>query len=436
MLYRTQYENYGVAVELLVAGLNHRTAPLEVREKLAVSKGQLPETLKAIGSYLDQGVILSTCNRSEVYSLGPEEHLEKSLHKFLFDQFGISSTDVDRYLYTYRQEECIRHLFRVTSSLDSMILGEGQILKQVKDAFEAAVVGNTVQGPLAQLFHRAIRVGKRVRRDTEISRNALSVSRACVELARRLLGDLGERKVLVIGTGDAGKLAARALKESGVSAMLVTNRTYDRAEELAAALGGEAVPFDQMPEALSNIDIVIGSTGSPGYILQQDMLTDVMATRPHRPMFLIDIAVPRDIDPESAGVPNVHLYDVDDLQSISDDNRHEREQEARKAEAIVAQEVEQFLDWYGTLEVVPTITKFREKAEDIRARELSKLMRKLDHKLTSVEIDSLDAMTRALVNKLLHGPTTSLKERSSPEKLRLARELFNLEEQPISESEE
>ena len=423
-------------MELFVAGLNHRTAPLEVRERLAVSKGQLPQTLKALRTYLDQGVVLSTCNRSEVYSLGPEQHLEKNLHQFLFDQFGISSTDVDRYLYSYRQEDCIRHLFRVTSSLDSMILGEGQILKQVKDAFDAAVRENAVQGPLAHLFHRAIRVGKRVRRDTGISRNAVSVSRACVELARQLMGDLAERKVLVIGTGDAGKLAARALKESGVGAMSVTNRTYERAEELADALDGEAVPFDQMLDVLKNMDIVIGSTGSPGYILQQNMLTTVMETRDHRPMFLMDIAVPRDIDPDAASVPNVHLYDVDDLQSISEDHRSEREQEARKAEEIVAQEVEQFLEWYRALEVVPTITKLRGKAEEIRATELSKLMKKLDHKLTSEEINALDAMTRALVNKLLHGPTTSLKEKASPEKLRLAREFFKLEDQPASYTDE
>ena len=423
-------------MEFLVVGLNHHTAPLEVREKLAVGKAQLSDALKAMGTYVGQGVILSTCNRSEVYTLGSDRAVERRLKEFLTDYFEVTSIDVDRYVYSYRHEECIRHLFRVASSLDSMILGEGQILRQVRDAFAAAAEEHTVQSPLSRLFHQALRVGKRVRRDTGISRNASSVSRACVELARQLLGDLRQLKGIVIGTGDAGKLAAVALKESGLARLAVTNRTFERAVELATELDGEAIPFQDMEAALQDVDIAIGSTGSPGHVLGESAISRAMATRPERPLFLIDIAVPRDIDPASAQLDNVFLYDVDDLQSISAANRLERERQALRAEEMVNGEVEQFLDWYRTLEVVPTIATIRKKAEKIRERELAKLLQRLDHKLTPADIESVETMSRAIVNKLLHDPTTHLRDHHSSAKIQLARELFNLEDETPSDSEE
>ena len=423
-------------MEFLVVGLNHRTAPLEVRERLAVTKAQLPEALRAMGSYLHQGIILCTCNRSEVYTAGRESNLQETLERFLSDYFDVPLIDVDRHFYSLRHEDCIRHLFRVGSSLDSMILGEGEILGQLRDAFKAAVQAKTVEGPMSRLFHQAIRVGKRVRRETDISRNALSVSRSCVELARRLLGDLSECRVLVVGIGDAGKLAARALKESGLNRMAVTNRTYRRAADLAKELGGTAIPFEDMANELKDVDVVISCTGSPGYVLEATAVREAMELRPGKPMFLIDIAVPRDIDPASGQIDNVFLYDVDDLQTISEANRLEREQEGRRAEEIVAQEVNQFLDWYRTLEVIPTITALRKRAEEIRERELDKLLRRMDHKLASSDIESLEAMTRAILNKLLHNPTTYLKEQHSSETIRLTRELFNLDEEAPSIAQE
>ena len=413
----------------LVAGLNHRTAPLEIRERLAVTEAQLPEAIKAMRGYLNQGIILSTCNRSEVYTVGTDDCMEEGIQRFLTGYFNVSAPELDRYLFSYRHEECIGHLFRVASSLDSMILGEGQILRQVKDAFDAAVQAKAAGGPLSRLFSQALRVGKRVRRETGISRNALSVSRACVELARRLLGDLRQLRVVVIGTGDAGELAVRALKKSGVSDVVVTNRTFDRAAELARELGAEAVPFEQMPNILESADIVISSTGSPGYILEAEAVRRAMAIRPQRPMFLIDIAVPRDIDPSTAQLSNVFLHDVDDLQTISEANRLEREREAGLADEIVTHEICQFLEWYGALDAIPTITTLRQEAEEIRERELAKLFKRLDHKLTAEELGSIETMTQALVKKLLHNPTAYLKEQRSPEKLRMARELFNLQDE-------
>jgi glutamyl-tRNA reductase len=310
-------------VEFLVVGLNHRTASLEIRERLAVPKAQLPEALHALSARVSQGVILSTCNRSEVYTAGTEDGLKGRVEEFLVDHFGVALEGVDRYLYSYQHEECVRHLFRVSSSLDSMIMGEGQILRQVRDAFEAAAQANTVQAPLSRVFHHALRVGKRVRRDTTIGKNALSVSRACVELARRILGDLSQLRVMVVGTGDAGKLAARALQDSGVKSVVVTNRTFQRAADLVGDLDAQAVPFEDMPRLLGEVDIVVGCTGSPGYVLDAGMVENAIARRPDKPLFLIDIAVPRDIDPDATEIPNVHLHDVDDLQAISNTNRLE-----------------------------------------------------------------------------------------------------------------
>ena len=413
-------------MEFLVVGLNHRTAPLQVREQLAVTKAQLPEALTAMGSNVGQGVILSTCNRSEAYTMGSERHLEYSVKEFLAGYFDVALVDVEPYLYCHRQGKCIHHLFRVASGLDSMILGEGEILHQVRDAFASAVRANTVHGPMSHLFHQAMRVGKRIRSETGISRNASSVSKACVQLARKLLGDLRHLRVMVIGSGDAGELAARALQGAGAHKIVVTNRTYELAEELARELAGEAIPFQDMSDALGDIDVVISSTGSPSYVLNATEVQDAMNLRPERPLFLLDIAVPRDINPVAAEVGNVFLYDIDDLQAISEANRAEQEWDVRRAEELVSQEVEQFLEWYRALEAVPTISALRKMADEIRAKELAKLLKRSDHKQTSEEIESLEVMTRAIVNKLLHNPTTYLREHQNPENLRLARELFNL----------
>jgi len=445
-------ETTGENLEFLVIGLNHRTAPVEVRELLSLNKEQLPDALSAMNGHGAPGVILSTCNRSEFYTLettgdtsgdapgdtpgitktgsrpNPEAGADR-VKQFLVERFGISLLDVDRYLYVYRGHECIHHLFRVASSLDSMILGEEQIIGQVRDAYEAATTAGTAQGPLAQLFQQALRVGRRVRRETGISRNALSVSRACVEMARSVLGDLANRRVLVVGAGEAGELAAEVLSLSGVSDITVTSRTYERAKELAANLSAQAVPFDGMPKALRESDIVIGCTGSPGYVLHADLIGDTMAARPDRPLFLIDIAVPRDIDPEAAQVKNVFLNDVDDLESASQASREKKAKEAEWAEELATDEAQQFRQWCLDLESLPTVIELRNRADQVRSFELRKTMRKLNGKLDAEALESLDAMTRAIVNKLLHDPTMFLKERKGPEELQVARDIFRLSEE-------
>jgi len=419
-------------LEFLVVGLNHRTAPVEVRERLSLNKEQLPEALSAMSGQQVGGVILSTCNRSEFYTLDlpnddPETGSDR-LKKFLVERFGISLLDIDRYLYVYRGYDCIHHLFRVSSSLDSMILGEEQIIGQVRDAYEAATTAGTAQGPLAQLFQQALRVGRMVRRETGISRNAFSVSRACVEMAKSVLGDLSSSRVLVVGAGEAGELAAEVLSLSGVTDITVTNRTFQRAEELAANLSARAVPFDGMPKALRDTDIVIGCTGSPGYVLQADLIGNTMAARPGRPLLLIDIAVPRDIDPEAAKVKNVFLNDVDDLESATQASREKKAREAEWAEELATDEAQQFRQWCLDLEALPTVIKLRNRADQVRSFELNKTLRKLNGSLDEEALESLDAMTRAIVNKLLHDPTMFLKERKGPDELKVAREIFRLGE--------
>ena len=423
-------------MEFLVVGLNHRTAPVEIRERLALNKEQLPDALNAMSNHGVGGVILSTCNRSEFYTLDTAEDSSQAgadrVKRFLVERFGISLLDVDRYLYVYRGYECIHHLFRVSSSLDSMILGEEQIIGQVRDAYESATIaGGTAQGPMAQLFQQALRVGRRVRRETGISRNALSVSRACVDMAKSVLGDLSDRRVLVVGAGEAGELAAEVLSLSGVRDITVTNRTYQRAEELAANLSAQALPFDGMPKALQESDIVIGCTGSPGYVLQADLIGDTMAARPDRPLFLIDIAVPRDIDPDAAQVQNVFLNDVDDLESATQAAREKKAQEAEWAEALATDESQQFRQWCLDLEALPTVIELRHRADQVRSFELHKTMRKLNGQLDEAALESLDAMTRAIVNKILHDPTMFLKERKGPEELKVARDIFRLSEEGL-----
>ena len=424
-------------MEFLVVGLNHRTAPVEVRERLSLNKEQLPEALSAMNNHGASGVILSTCNRSEFYTLdlpenpsteGPKSGADR-VKDFLVERFGISLLDVDRYLYVYRGYDCIHHLFRVASSLDSMILGEEQIIGQVRDAYETATAAGTAQGPLAQLFQQALRVGRRVRRETGISRNALSVSRACVEMAKSVLGDLSRRRVLVVGAGEAGELAAEVLSLSGVTDITVTNRTFQRAEELAANLSALAIPFNGMPKALRESDIVIGCTGSPGYVLEAGLISDTMAVRPDRPLLLIDIAVPRDIDPQAAQVQNVYLNDVDDLESASQASREKKAKEAEWAEELTTDEAQQFRQWCLDLEALPTVIELRNRADQIRSLELHKTVRKLNGQLDAAALESLDAMTRAIVNKLLHDPTMFLKERKGPEELQVAREIFRLSEE-------
>ena len=413
--------------DFAVVGLNHRTAPVEVREAVSWSAAQLPALLAEMEGCGVAGVPLSTCNRSEFYFLSsPTGDAALRLRELITRQFGVADESLEKHLYEHHGYGAIHHLFRVASGLDSMILGEDQIIGQVRRAYHDASECGAIPGLLARLFQQSSRVGRRVRRESGIGRHSLSVSRACVEMARSVVGDLTSSCVLVVGAGEAGETAAEALSIAGARQLTVVNRTYSRAEELAGRLSAEAVSFDRLPEALAQSDIVIGCTGSPGYVLPASLIGETMSARPDRPLFLMDIAVPRDIDPQAQAVTNVSLCDIDDLESVIRTSREERAQEAAQAEALAAEEAWQFENWRRSLDSLPPVIDLRRRADGVRRAELERTLRRLNGKLTSEERESLDAMTRAIVNKLLHSPTVYMKEQAPQDSRQTADDIFGL----------
>ena len=432
-------------MNLLTLGLNHRTAPLDLREKLAIEADDLPRSLGQLGQRVGQAVVLSTCNRLEVYSLEQDgADVASALTEYLSAHSGLAPRELEPFLYLHRGNECVQHLFNVASGLDSMIVGESQILGQVRTAFSAASQEGHMRGPLSRLFHQALRVGRRVQRETQIGRHSRSVSQAAVRLARGLLGDLSRSRVLVIGAGDAGQLVARTLSNAGVREMVVVNRTYWRAQDLARDLGGTAAPFDQLPRELEMADVVISSTGSPGHVLDMATVRQAMSQRRGRPVLFIDIAVPRDIDPLVKELDGVQLYDIDSLELVSEAQPEELRQDVARAQGIIAEELDKFVFWWESLDVVPVIAAIRDRAEDMRQAEVAKTLQKVKHQwgdaLPSDCLErltvQLEAMSSALVKKLLHHPTMYLREGRDPERLQLTREMFKLDSpsDPSSES--
>jgi glutamyl-tRNA reductase len=399
-------------MELLVIGLNHNTAPIEIRECLAFPEDKLGEALSKVHalSSVKEDMIVSTCNRVEIYAATRET--EKAVHdlkEFLCQYHGISLKEFEKSLYTHIGEEAVRHIFRVASSLDSMVLGEPQILGQIKDAYDISQQANTSGLILHRLLHRAFHVAKRVRTETKIAISAVSVSSVAVELAEKIFGTLEKKTVLLIGAGEMCELAARHLVAGGVEKMLVTNRTYERAVSLAQEFSGEAIPFEDMPQGLKKADIVMSATNSPQYLIGHDQITKVMKDRRQKPIFFIDIADPRDIEPKVGDVENVYLYNIDDLQKVANENVKDREKEAQKAETLVHDEVVKFVTWYRSLDVTPTIVALRKKFEEIRKKELEKTL-SLHPNLSDKEKKSLEALTSAIINKILHTPITLLKQ--------------------------
>ncbi|PLX87120.1 MAG: glutamyl-tRNA reductase [Desulfuromonas sp.] len=399
-------------MNILVVGLSHKSAPVEIREKVAFSPTAMAAPLKQMLELPDisEGVIVSTCNRVELYATSREkEGAISRLKDFLADYHQLSRDDLDEHLYDYHGEEAIKHVLRVASSLDSMVIGEPQILGQIKTAYGYASEYKTAGVILNRFLHKAFSVAKRVRTETAIASNAVSVSFAAVELARKIFSTLDDKTVMLIGAGEMCELAARHFVNNGVSEVLVTNRTFARAEKLAEEFQGRAVAFENFQDQLHQVDIVLSSTGAPGYVLPAEKLSEVIRLRRNKPMFLIDIAVPRDIDPRGNKIDNIYLYDVDDLQGVVQANLKERHKEAAKAEAIIEEEITQFQQWLSTLEVKPTVISLRRKLEDIRQAELQKTFSNLGD-LGTKERKSIEAMTSAIINKILHKPTSILKD--------------------------
>ena len=399
-------------MELLVVGLNHKTAPIEIRECLAFPEDKLEDALSKVHglSSVKENMIVSTCNRVEVYAATREtEKAILDLREFLSQYHGIPLKEFEKRLYAYVGEEAVRHIFRVASSLDSMVLGEPQILGQIKDAYDLSQQVKTSGLILHRLLHRAFHVAKRVRTETKIIIGAISVSSVAVELAEKIFGILEKKTVLLIGAGEMCELAARHLVSVGVDKILVTNRTAERAASLAQEFRGEAIPFEDMAQGLKIADIVISATNSPQYLIRHEQITKVIKDRRQKPIFFIDIADPRDIEPKVGDIENVYLYNIDDLQKVANENMKDREIEAHKAEAIVQNEVAKFVNWYRSLDVTPTIVALRKKFEEIRKKELEKTL-SLHPNLSEKEKQSLEALTSAIINKILHAPITLLKQ--------------------------
>jgi glutamyl-tRNA reductase len=417
---------------LFACGLNHRTAPVEVREQLAVDEDKLRELLhdiQATGAVAEM-VILSTCNRVEVYGVADVPGQGRSAaFGHLCRHRGVALGGLEPYLYTHLDGEAIRHVFRVAASLDSMMVGESQILGQVKDAFALAQACETVGPTLHSLFTQAFAVAKRVRTETDIGRHAVSISFAAVELAKKIFDGLRGRAVLLLGAGKMGELAARQLVEHGAFPIYVVNRTWSRAQELARSLAGNPVPFDELTTALSAVDIVITSTGSTAPIVSRSLVAQVMQARGARPLFFIDIAVPRDVEPSVGELADVYCYDIDDLRQVIEANLRERAREAERAEALVEREVAKFLLRLGDAEVIPTIVSLRERLEAIRVGELRKALARLPDAPADTR-EAMDALSQSIVNKILHAPITKLRESSRAGAgrswMQLVHELFGL----------
>lgn len=399
-------------MNIIVVGLSHKTAPVEIREKVAFAPTAMGEPLQQMMALpaIAEGVIVSTCNRVELYASSRQpEAAVIELKKFLADFHQLDPLVLDEHLYDFEGEEAIRHVLRVASSLDSMVIGEPQILGQIKTAYGYASEHKTAGLVLNRFLHKAFSVAKRVRTETAIASSAVSVSFAAVELARKIFDTLDNKTVMLIGAGEMCELAARHFVNNGVSQVLVTNRTFARAEKLAEEFNGTAVSFENFRDQLHRVDIVLSSTGAPDYVLSAEKLKEVTKLRRHKPMFLIDIAVPRDIDPLGNKIDNIYLYDVDDLQGVVQANLKERHKEAAKAEAIINQEIVQFQRWMSTLDVKPTIVALRRRLDEVRQAELQKTFSNLNG-LGDKERRAVEAMSNAMINKILHHPTSVLKK--------------------------
>lgn len=397
---------------IAIIGTSHHVAPLEERERLAIHDGDeasaVFELLKLPG--VREAVVVSTCNRVEIVMAGAESPaLLGATQQFLSDRFGLGEGWLDRYMYRKRDVDAVQHLFRVTSSLDSLVIGEPQILGQVKRAFAlSGQAGGT--GPLLnRVFHQAFRVAKRVRTETKVAENAVSVSYAAVELGKKVFGSLQGRRVLVIGAGKMGGLALQNLVAAGAREVHVINRTEARAHELAGRYGGTAHSFDKLDELLGQVDIVISSTGSQHFVVKHEMVKAALPKRKYRPLLLIDIAVPRDIDPRCESLQNVYVYDVDDLQKVVETNMASRRGEASRAEGIVLVEANDFQKKLAEVAVVPTIVGLRDRLTELRDSEFERI-RRTEPALSPEAIEALQRYGHALINKILHEPTVALRE--------------------------
>ncbi len=394
---------------LAIIGINHKTAPLDLREKVAIAREELPETTRALAAMpgVSECMIVSTCNRVEM--LASVESPQTDLAQFLEQQFGIAPNVIEPHLYRHYGRDAVNHVFRVASSLDSMVVGEAQILGQVKDAFAVARASGTVGSELEHLLQGAFSAAKRVRTETEIGSNSVSIASVGVELARKIFGSLQGRTVFLVGAGKMSELSARHLVQQGAGTILVTNRTMERARQLAQPFHGRVIPFEKLHEAAAEADIIISSTSAPHVIFTREYGQQYLHKRRNRPMFFIDLAVPRDVDPAMGKLEGIFVYDIDDLQQVAASHMEERSREASDAEAMVAAEVERFEQRQRAVNAAPAIVSLQRQAEEIRQNELRRMHARLGT-LSAEQMEAVEALTRGLVNKFLHPPMQALKQ--------------------------
>jgi glutamyl-tRNA reductase len=416
----------GTGLTLVATGLSHKTASLSIREQVSLSAEELPDALDHMGAKIGNGVILSTCNRTEIYFVAEPG---RSSHSHALDLFmgatGASHPRIEQHTYHYRDEAAVRHLHRVACGMDSMIFGEVEILRQVRSAMNSSFEAGFLTSVLDRLFHSALRAGRRLHAETFLGRHDRSVASAAVTLARGVLGDISESEVLVLGAGAAGAMTIRTMLREGASGIRVANRTYSRAASLAAHTGTVAIPLRRVPEALGEVDLVICASASP--LVSKEALLAVMPTRCRAPIVLVDIGVPRNIDPTVRDIPGVHLFDMDDLMTLCPASPEERAGDMVHADSIFEEEMGRFFSWWRSSHAVPTITALEDAVEEARRRELAKTLRRMPS-FNDEQREALEALTKALVKKVLHQPITRLKlHGDDKEYIALGRELFGLE---------
>ena len=415
---------------IVVYGMNHQSAPLDVRERVAFPEDRLEQAVARLlrVAPVKECLILSTCNRTEIVAHADGGEAHEAIRRFLVGERGVSEEDLERHCYLHADREAVRHVFRVASSLDSMVVGEAQILGQVKEAYAVAVRAQGLGAVLDTLMQRSFSVAKKVRTETGIARHPVSIAHAAAGLARDIFGDLRHRTILILGAGKMARLAAQHVIGGGVASVVVANRSYQRGAELARELGGRAVPFDRCLEEMLEADVVIASTAAPHQVVPYEDALRVSRARRGRPLFFIDIAVPRDVDPRVNAIDNVYLYDLDDLQGVVSSNRDERRHEAALAESIVERETASYLAWLRALEVAPMIVDLRRHLHEMGASEMARFRGRLGP-LSPPQRRLLEEMTEALVNKLLHQPIQALKRAAAnggAERIAFVREVFGL----------
>jgi glutamyl-tRNA reductase len=419
-------------VHLLTLGLNHNTAPVEVRERLAFAESDQPDSLRRLREHygLAEAAILSTCNRSEIYAASEESHFD-GVQAYLAEHHAVDVGHIEPCLYRHVDAEAATHLFRVASGIDSLVIGESQILKQVREALELSQNTGSARLVINEVFQRALRVGKRARTETDIGRGRLSVATAAVELAGQIFDRLDDRQALLLGAGEMMELTAQYLVEATLTRFTVANRTIERAQDLARRFDGSAVALSDVEAQLKEADIVIASTAAPDFVISEDAVRRAMSERRGRPLFLIDIAVPRDIDPGIRDLDNVFLFDIDDLEGVVNANRSEREGEILRVQEIVDDELGQFLHWFNALGAGPLIKALRQQVNDLQGEELDRWHGKLAH-LSESDQKLVESILRGYANKLLHQPLVQIRELANRDdgyvRLDTVRQLFHLDD--------